>query len=60
MTTQAQKRATNKYNADKKVIGCKTTNEKADLLKDYYKSKGYVSANQYLKDLIYKDSGIKL
>lgn len=60
MTTEAQKKATNKYNADKKIIGCKTTKEKAKKIEEHYKSEGYKSMNEYVKELIKKDSGIEL
>lgn len=60
MTTEAQKRATNKYNADKKVIGCKISKELAEKIEIHFKEKGYKSFNEYIKDLIMKDSGIEL
>lgn len=60
MTTQAQKNAINKYNADKKVIGCKVTKENAKKIELHLKQKGYKSFNEYIKDLIKKDSGIDL
>lgn len=60
MTTNAQKRATNKYNLDKKVIGCKVTKEKAELIKKHYESKNFKSFNEYIKSLIRNDSGIDI
>lgn len=60
MTTDAQKKAINKYNEKNKVLGCKIPKDKADEVTKHYTNKNYKSANEYIKDLITKDSGIEL
>jgi hypothetical protein len=45
MTTDAQKKATNKYNEKNKVLACKIPKDKADKIEKHYKNKNYKSAN---------------
>lgn len=59
-STDAQKRANNKYNERNKVIACKINKDKAEEVEKYLKSNGYTSFNDYIKKLITTDSGIEL
>lgn len=60
MRSAAQIKADKKYNEKLKVIACKTTKEKAEILEQIIKERNYKSFNSYLKDLIKKDTGIEL
>lgn len=60
MTTEAQKRAINKYNASKTmVLGCKVQKEKGMEVKNILKERGE-TPNNYIKKLISSDLKIDL
>lgn len=58
--SEAQKRASKKWEDKQKTIGCKLKREIADELEVLIFEKGYKSFSEYIKDLIRRDSGLDI